>query len=155
MLFRSDKRILSSTFYAGLKSEIKMHLVGRHPDTLKELKSVAIHLDEERTTTQGSDHCKARPRPSNRALEVASSSRSEAATWQSTPEVKAETARIGAGLSKEERERRLKEGRCFGYGEKGHRRPECPNKMTTVQIGAVEPTDLASEANPTHGELGN
>ena len=70
----ADKQILSSAFYAGLKPKIKMHLVGRHPDMLKELKSIAIRLDEECTTTQGSDHCEARPRQSNRASEIVSSS---------------------------------------------------------------------------------
>ena len=42
-------------------------------------------------------------------------------TWQSTLEIKAETAQISAGLSKEEREKWMREGRCFGCGKKGHR----------------------------------
>ena len=117
----TNKQILASAFYTGLKPKIKMHLVGWHPDMLKELKSVAIRLDKECMTTQGSDHCEARPRPSNHALEIVSTLRSEAATWQSMLEIKAETVQIGAGLLKEERERRLKEGRCFGCGKKGHR----------------------------------
>ena len=58
-------------------------------------------------------------------------------------EVKMETARIGAGLSKEEREKWLREGRCFGCREKGHRQPGCPHKATT-QVAAVEATDLVS-----------
>ena len=87
--------------------------------------------------------------------DTASSSRLETTTQQSMPEIKAETARISAGLLKEEREKQMREGRCFGCGEKGHRQPECPHETTTVQIGAVEPTDLMPEATPTCGELGN
>ena len=69
----ANKQILASAFYASLKPEIKMHLVGRHPDTLKELKSITIRLDEECTTAQGSDHCKARLRLLNHTSEIVSS----------------------------------------------------------------------------------
>ena len=58
-------------------------------------------------------------------------------------------------LLKEEREKWMREGRCFGCGEKGHRQPECPHKTTTAQIKAVEPTDLVPKATLTHGKLGN
>ena len=58
-------------------------------------------------------------------------------------EVKMETVQIGAGLLKEEREKQLREGRCFRCGEKGHRQPECPHKATT-QVAVVEATDLVS-----------
>ena len=52
----SNEQILASAFYAGLKTKIKMHLVGQQPTKLKELKSLAIILDEEQTTAQGSNH---------------------------------------------------------------------------------------------------
>ena len=90
-----------------------------------------------------------------RTSDTASLSRSETTTWQSMLEIKAETAQIGAGLSKEEREKQMREGRCFGCGEKGHRQPECPHKTMAVQIGAVDSPDLAPKATLTCGESGN
>jgi hypothetical protein len=148
-------RYTTAAFFAGLKTEVKLYMVGRRPDNLGDLRTLAITLDEERSGSYDTDCRDPKARPTNRVSENPPSSRSETTNRQSTPEVKAETSRIGAGLSKEEREKRLREGRCFGCGEKGHRRPECPHKMTTTQIASVEPTDLASEARPTPGESEN
>ncbi|KIN97381.1 hypothetical protein M404DRAFT_32361 [Pisolithus tinctorius Marx 270] len=39
----------------------------------------------------------------------------------------------GVRLSKEERDRHIKEGRCFGCGNKGHLSRECPDKGKTPQ----------------------
>jgi hypothetical protein len=42
-----DSDIMSSTFYNGLKYKVKHDMVGRHLDDFKELKALAITLDEE------------------------------------------------------------------------------------------------------------
>ena len=126
-------------------------MVGKRPDNLRDLRALAITLDEERSGSYNDDRRDQKTRPATRTTETASSSRSEATTRQSTPEVKAETARMGAALSKEERDRRMKEGRCFGCGEKGHRRPECPHR---TQVAVVEPTDPSQE-EPTRKESEN
>ena len=148
-------RYTTAAFFAGLKTEIRLYMVGKRPGNLRDLMALAITLDEERSGSYESERRDAKTRSTTRTSDIASSSRSETTTQQSTPEIKAETARISAGLSKEEREKRMREGRCFGCGEKGHRRPECPHKTMTTQIGVVEPTDLTPDATPTHGELGN
>jgi hypothetical protein len=149
--FQPD-RYTTAAFFAGLKTEVKLYMVGRRPDNLGDLRTLAITLDEERSGSYDTDRRDPKTRPTNRASETASSSRSEPTTRQPTTEPKAESARIGAGLSKEEREKRLREGRCFGCGEKGHRRPDCPHK---TQIAAVETADLAPEASLTREESGN
>lgn len=141
-------RYTTAAFYAGLKTEVRLSMVGKRPDNLRDLKALAITLDEERSYAHDADRRDSKPKPITRASDIASSSRSETTTRQSTPEIKAETARIGAGLTKEEREKRMREGRCFGCGEKGHRRPECPHK---AQVAAVEPTDATLEACATPG----
>ena len=50
-----DKKMIAGAFYNGLKSEVKMHLVGRRPDGLEELKAIAIQLDEECMAAQSSE----------------------------------------------------------------------------------------------------
>ena len=117
--FKSDK-IVAAAFYTSLKYEVKHNLVGRQPHKLEELKVLAIILDKEWMATHNPNQCKLRPKPMTHTSEVASSSRSETATWQSTPEIKAETVWISTCLSEEEREKRMREGRCFECGEKGH-----------------------------------
>jgi len=47
--------MIASTFYNGLKYEVKRDLVGRKPDRLTELKMLAITLDKERMATQDVD----------------------------------------------------------------------------------------------------
>lgn len=153
--FENDA-IVAAAFYTGLKYEVKRDLVGRRPHKLEDLKALAITLDEERMAAHDPDRRESKPKPVTRASEAASSSRPETTPRQSTPEVKAETARIGTRLSEEERERRMREGRCFDCGEKGHRRPDCPRKTSRAQVAAMEPnSDPTLEANPTHEEPKN
>ena len=111
---------VTTAFFAGLKTEVRLYMVGRRPDNLSDLRVLAITLDEERSGTYDVDRHDPKTRPTSRISDAASLSRSEATTWQSMLDVKAETVRIGAGLTKEEREKRLREGRCFRCGEKGH-----------------------------------
>jgi len=103
------------------------------------------------------DRHESKPKAISRSSEIASSARLETTTRQSTPEIKAETVRIGTRLSEEEREKRMREGRCFECGEKGHRRPDCPRRTSKAQVAAMEPTgpDPAPEESPTHEESKN
>ena len=50
--------ILTVAFYKGLKWEIKQLLIGRRPEVLTDLKSLAISLDKE---CMGAEHCKSKP----------------------------------------------------------------------------------------------
>lgn len=54
--------IISATFYNGLKYEVKRYLIGRRPDDLKELKALAIALDEELMAAQDHDRRDQKPK---------------------------------------------------------------------------------------------
>jgi len=136
----SDPIMLAGNFYEGLKWEVKRDLVGRTPDTLEELKTVAINLDEEQIGADQRDRPYA-PRANTNATEPNSTTR------LTTPLPKVEVARVGTSLSADDRARYMREGRCFGCGRTGHRRPECPDTKPRAQIAAVDtliPLDTSS-----------
>ena len=91
----------------------------------------------------------------------AESTRQVTPEGQPTSEVKVETAQIGTRLSEAERAKRLKEGLCFGCGEHGHRRQDCPKQRPKAQVAVVEPaaadglSGQASQSNLTHEESKN
>ena len=148
-----DEDVVTEAFRNGLKYEVRINLVGKTVSNLKELKAHAILLDEERTAEQ--DPTIRRDPRSKTMTSVPSGSESAP---RSTPEIKAETARIGARLSDEERAKRLREGRCFGCGEHGHRHPDCPlTKASRMQVAAVETTaaDSTPDPYPTQNESKN
>jgi len=152
-----DEEILTSAFYMGLKYEVKRDLVGRKPELLDDLKTLAITLDEERMAAQDPDRRDPKPKSTTRTFESSTPTpRPDSASRQSTPEIKAESARIGTRLSESDRLQYRTEGRCFGCGEKGHIRPNCPKKPK-AQIAAVEPAtdDCPSEATLTRDESKN
>jgi len=152
-----DEEILTSAFYNGLKYEVKRDLVGRKPELLDDLKTLAITLDEERMAAQDPNRRDQKPKSVSRTFESTSPTpRSDTVSRQSTPEIKAESARIGTRLSESDRLQYRTEGRCFGCGEKGHIRPNCPKKPK-AQIAAVEPTadDCPSDTTPTRDESKN
>ena len=125
----SDPTILVGSFYEGLKWEVKRDLVGRTPDDLTNLKALAIQLDEERMGADRRDNRPNNPRTNDSTDTIC----------QTTPHVKVEVARVGTSLSADERARYMREGRCFGCGRTGHRRPECPDGKPRAHIAAVEP----------------
>jgi len=152
-----DEEILTSAFYNGLKYEVKRDLVGQKPELLDDLKTLAITLDEEHMAAQDPDRRDPKPRSATHTFESSSPTpRSDTASRQSTPEIKAESARIGTRLSESDRLQYRTEGRCFGCGEKGHIHPNCPKKPK-AQIAAVEPAadDCPSDATPTRDESKN
>jgi len=152
-----DDEILTSAFYNGLKYEVKRDLVRRKPELLDDLKTLAITLDEERMATQDPDRRDPKPRSATCTFDSASPTlRSDTASRQSTPEIKAKSARIRTRLSESDRLQYWTEGRCFGCGEKGHICPNCPKKPK-AQIAAVEPAvdDCPSDATPTRDESKN
>ena len=152
-----DEEILTSAFYMGLKYKVKRDLVGRKPELLDDLKTLAITLDEERMAAQDPDRRDQKPKSVSRTFESATPTpRPDSASRQSTPEIKAESARIGTRLSESDRLQFRSEGRCFGCGEKGHIRPNCP-KNPKAQVAAVEPAvdDCPSETTPTRNESKN
>ena len=107
-----DPVILAAYFYEGLKWEVRCDLIGRTTNTLADLKALAIILDEERTWVNATR---------------ASTKEMSDTTQSTTPQVKAEAAHVGTSLSADDRDRYMREGRCFGCGKPGHRRPECPD----------------------------
>jgi len=149
--------MITSTFYMGLKYEVKRDLVRQRPDNLEDLKALAIMLDEERMATQDPDRRNTKPKSASRTFESATPTpRSDTASRQSTPEIKAESARIGTRLSESDRLQYRTEGRCFGCGEKGHIHPNCPKKPK-AQVAVVEPAvdDCPSETTLTCNESKN
>lgn len=62
------------------------------------------------------DHPRERERPRRPSNEM---------DWEPTQTTKVSKTRP---LSDEERQRYMEQGRCFGCGEKGHIRPQCPKK---------------------------
>jgi len=128
----SDPTILVGSFYEGLKWEVKRDLVGRTLDDLADLKALAIQLDEER---MGADRRDNRPNaPRTNIPEETDTTR------QTTSHVKVEVACVGTSLSADERARYMREGRCFGCGKMGHRKPDCPDGKFRAHIAAVEPS---------------
>jgi hypothetical protein len=126
-----DPTILAGSFYEGLKWEVKRDLVGRTPNDLPDLKALAIQLDEER---MGADRRDIRPNVPRTNIPDSIDT-----TRQTTSQVKVEVARVGTSLSADERARYMREGRCFGCGKPGHRRPDCPDGKSRAHIAAVEP----------------
>jgi len=64
-----DEEILTSAFYNGLKYEVKRDLVGRKPELLDDLKTLAITLDEECMAAQDPDRRDPKPRSATRTFE--------------------------------------------------------------------------------------
>ena len=135
----SDPTMLAGAFYEGLKWEVKCDLVGRTPDVLEDLKTVAINLDEERI---GADHRDRSNAPRTNANDANNTIR------QTTPQAKVEVARVGTSLSADERARYMREGRCFGCGKTGHCCPECPDTKSRAHIAAVD-TLVPLDTSPT------
>ena len=125
----SDPTILASSFYKGLKWEVKCDLMGRTPGNLTNLKALAIQLDEE---CMGADRC-----DTQLNAPCTNTPDSTDATHQTT-QVKAEVAHVGMSLSMDERARYLCKGHCFGCGKSGHCQPNCPDGKLHAQITAVE-----------------
>jgi len=146
-----DEEILTSAFYNGPKYEVKRDLVRPKPVLLDDLKTLTIMLDEEHMAAQDPNRHDPKPKSTTHTFESSTPTpQPNSASRQSTPEIKAESARIGTRLSESDRQQFCSEGRCFGCGEKGHIRPNCPKKPK-VQVAAVEPAvdDCPLESTPT------
>ena len=128
--------MLMAVFYKGLRWEIKQLLIGRQPNVLVDLKSLAISLDEER---MGAERCEYKPNLNCNATEP---------QRQATTQVKAEVARVGMTLSSDDRARYMREGRCFSCGKTGHRHPKCPDGKPQAQVVAVKPAASNPTPNP-------
>ena len=128
--------MLTAVFYEGLKWEIKQLLIGRRPEVLTNLKSLAISLDEE---CMGAECRKSKPNPNRNAIEP---------NRQATMQVKTEIARVGTTLSADDHARYMREGRCFGCGKTGHHHPECPNGKPRAHVAAIKPTASDPTLNP-------
>jgi hypothetical protein len=76
-------------------------------------------------------------RPTSNRTNVTDSNETNCHT---TTHVKAEVACVGTSLSANDRAWYLREGRCFGCGKTGHRRPDCPDGKPRAYISAIEPT---------------
>ena len=72
--------MLTVAFYEGLKWEIKQLLIGRRPEVLANLKSLAISLDKER---MGAERRESKPNPNRNTTEP---------NQQATTQVKTEIA---------------------------------------------------------------
>ena len=126
-----DPGVLVPMFYEGLKWEVKQHLVGKSQDklTLAELKTLSITLDEEHVNAEQHDHKPTMNRPQSAGLSNPN--------WE--PLIKAETTCVGMPLSAENRAQYMREGRCFGCGERGHRRPECLDGKPQANVTVIKP----------------
>ena len=132
----TDPVMLTVAFYEGLRWEIKQLLIGRQPNVLIDLKSLAISLDEEH---MGAERREYKPNPNRNTTKP---------QRQVTTQVKAEVVRVGMTLSSDNRARYMREGRCFSCGKTGHHCPECPNGKPRVQVVAVEPAASNPTPNP-------
>jgi hypothetical protein len=106
-------------------------MVSKTPDMLAELKALAIQLDEERMGADRHDN----QSTTNRTPITDSNE----PVCHATTSVKAEVARVGMGLSANDRARYLHEGRCFGCSKTGHHRPDCPDRKPRTHVTAIEP----------------
>ena len=128
--------MLTAAFYEGLKWEIKQLLIGRQPEVLADLKSLAISLDKER---MGAERRESKPNPNCNATEL---------NRQMTTQVKTEIVQVGTTLSADDRARYMREGQCFGCGKTGHHCPECPNGRSRAHVAAIEPAASDTTPNP-------
>jgi hypothetical protein len=109
----TNPTIPHATFYKGLKWDMQHNMVGKTPDTIMELKALAIQLDKEH---MGADHHKTWSTSNcTNAIDLNKTTR------HTMMHVKAEVARIGTSLSADDQAWYLWEGRCFGCGKTGHR----------------------------------
>jgi hypothetical protein len=106
-------------------------MVGKTPNTLAELKALAIQLDKER---MGADRHDNRMTTNRTPTTDSNEPARHAAT-----SVKAEVARVGTSLSTDDRAQYLCKGRCFGCGKTGHRRPDCPDGKPHAYVAAIKP----------------
>jgi hypothetical protein len=106
-------------------------MVSKTPDTLAELKALAIQLDEE---CMGADQCDNRSTTNRTPITDLNEP-----VRHATTSVKAKVARVGTGLSADDRAQYLHEGCCFGCGKTGHRRPNCPNRKPCAHVATIEP----------------
>ena len=111
----TDPVMLTAAFYEGLKWEIKQLLIGRRPEGLADLKSLAISLDKE---CMGAKRHESKPNPIRNASDL---------NRQATMQVKTEIVRVGMTLSADDHARYMREGRCFGCGKTRHHHPKCPD----------------------------
>jgi hypothetical protein len=107
-------------------------MVGKTPDTITELKVLAIQLDEEH---MGAD--RRETRPTSNCTNATDSNETNRHTMM---HVKAEVARVRTSLSADGRAWYLREGHCFGCSKTGHRQPDCPDGKPRAYISAIEPT---------------
>jgi hypothetical protein len=91
----TNPTILHTTFYKGLKWDVRHDMVGKTPDTLAELKALAIQLDEEHMGADRHDN-----RSTTNRTPITDSNKPVRHTMTS---VKAEVARVGTGLSADNR----------------------------------------------------
>ena len=61
-------------FFAGLKTEVQLYMVGKRPNNLKDLRALAITLDEEQSSSNDTDRCDAKARPATCVSNIMSSS---------------------------------------------------------------------------------
>lgn len=142
---------LRQAFYKGLKKGIKDELATRDYSTLKELQNLATKLDSRLKERALEIQAESKPptisaarapiRPTNSAPAIAPFFRPATrpppapiapAADGSTP-MELDSLRIGK-LTADEKERCLREGRCFRCRVPGHRGPDCP----TFQIAGLE-----------------
>jgi hypothetical protein len=126
---RYNEAALVDSFYRGLKESIKNMMVNiQRPTTIEEMLTSALDFE-------------------SRILE-----RAKERTYTETirPRSTGGTTSIKATrLPPEERAKRMKEGRCFGCNQTGHRVRECPKK---TQIKAAKEKETSKETIETKEE---
>ncbi len=117
---RWDSKALVSTFYRGLSEDVKYELASRvWGSSLKELITLAIRIDN-RVRERRREHRTPRVMP----MQAPPNIPEMAHLNQQTED---EPMQLGAThLSPKERERRMREGRCFYCGGSDHMRTSCP-----------------------------